>query len=390
MTLLAFLISLLTIFTACNANIEQVTSLPIDQNEVVMDENDIQEPDVDNIIYAHSEQDDNNPSVDEQDDARQDVITPTSCIKQEDFIDADVVTIRFYYHSLDIDPNVYSLPESFLYNSEEIYINNFRDELIRLMHEYTGIRILDLWFEGSKLYVDLHEDALRFINQGTAGSTISINILERTLASVPGITSFEMLLNGQRGVEKDHFIFGFIAIVENGEIIRHERFEVHSDDVPPRLPTYNDYTPTVNIGLTDDNVRLYFVDNERVRQWYPAYRLFDLNEIEYYHEFIHSVDGFRIVFTTEATVFNFRFLDIVWNDNFFRETAAPDERLYLILDVIYFLPELTPEVPFVLTGALLGCALATHGFSFEDSNGEIRYFGFNQCGRTGVLAIGEF
>ena len=38
------------------------------------------------------------------------------------------------------------------------------------------------------------------------------------------------------------------------------------------------------------------------------------------------------------------------------------------------LEELTPEIPFVVTGANKGCVLAANGFSFVDEYGVTRYF----------------
>ena len=153
-------------------------------------------------------------------------------------------------------------------------------------------------------------------------------------------------------------------------------------------PTTNEiefFEPTENIGLTSANIRLYFVDDGRT-QWYHAYRYFDLDQIEIYHEFIRWEDGFRIIFTTEATVQDFRFLSINWNENFYRE----DERLYSVLDVLYSLDELTPEMPFVVTGASLGCVLAGNGFSFVDEKGTIRYYSFLVDAFLGLFVIEEF
>ena len=160
------------------------------------------------------------------------------------------------------------------------------------------------------------------------------------------------------------------------------------------VDAYYEYTPQAvplrNAGLTSANVRLYLVDNEKTPQWYPAYRLIDLNQLENYHEFVATSDGFQIVFTTEKTVYNFRFLDIRWNDNFFENDINEFERLYSVHNVIYSLERLTAESPLLVVGANLGCALAVNGFSFEDEYGETNYFSFLQSGKTGLIEVGEF
>ena len=160
---------------------------------------------------------------------------------------SETVTVRFYYHSPELDPNIYSLPEAFLYNTEEISIENLEEEFIRLMHEHTGVRILDLRFAGDRLYVNLHEDAIGFFDHhGTTGGTRNTIIFENTIASfIPGMGSFEVLVNGQRGVEGNHFNFGHIAIVENGEVIRREYFDMplSDNDTQIQLSTPNADNP---------------------------------------------------------------------------------------------------------------------------------------------------
>jgi len=141
---------------------------------------------------------------------------------------AEMVTVRFYYHSAEIDPNRYALPEAFLYNPVDIPAQNLREEFIRLMYEHIGVRIQDFWLEGDKLYVDLHEDSGLFFDQhGTTGGVIIARRFESTLLSLPEtIASFEVLVDGQHGVEGNHFNFGHVAIVENGEVVRREFFDV--------------------------------------------------------------------------------------------------------------------------------------------------------------------
>jgi len=150
-----------------------------------------------------------------------------------EYIDSPpTLTVRFYYHSTEIDPNLYALPEAFLYNAEEIIaVEGFAATFRRLMYEHTGLQISDLWFDGSKLYVDLHESAIGFFDHhGTTGGTINAIIFEKSLLSIPGISSFEVLVNGQCGVHGNHFNFGHIAIVENGEVVRREFFDLPDTD----------------------------------------------------------------------------------------------------------------------------------------------------------------
>jgi len=133
--------------------------------------------------------------------------------------DESSVTVRFYYLCHEIDPYFMLLPEAYLYISEEISGQYLWEEFIRLMYEHTAIRIWDWWFEGSKLYVDLHSIEKIFFDQGSSGSMDRGTRLLKTLASLPGISSFEMLVGGYHGVGTSHYCFDWVANVENGEII---------------------------------------------------------------------------------------------------------------------------------------------------------------------------
>ncbi|MCL1844186.1 MAG: GerMN domain-containing protein [Defluviitaleaceae bacterium] len=136
----------------------------------------------------------------------------------EDFL-PEGVTIQFFYLCTQKDPDFMMLPEAYLYLPEEISVQNFREDFIRLMYKHTGIDVLDLWREDSKLYVNLHPDEAIFFNHGSSGSLDRGNRLIKTLASFPSITSFEILVGGERGVSTSHFCFDFVAVVEDGEVV---------------------------------------------------------------------------------------------------------------------------------------------------------------------------
>ena len=134
------------------------------------------------------------------------------------------VAIRFYYYCDETDPYFNLFPEAYLYNIVEIPGPYLREEFRRLMLEHTGINVWDLWFQGNKLYIDLHSTEWHPFNWGTTGSAHRGNVLTMTLASFPGIDSFEVLVGGARGVHTSHYSFDWVAIVEDGEIVRFEDF----------------------------------------------------------------------------------------------------------------------------------------------------------------------
>jgi len=164
-------------------------------------------------------------------DTNDDAITPRAQTAQpepplptyEPILSQEWATLRFFYHSEELDPNSDLHPEAYLYITEDILIENLQEEFIRLMYEHIGVNISDLSFEETKLYVDLHEDAFRFFDGlGSTGGMMRVTIFEKTIASMPGIDSFEVLIDGQRGVMGNHFSFDQIIFVENGEIVGRE------------------------------------------------------------------------------------------------------------------------------------------------------------------------
>jgi len=191
--------------------------------------------------------------------------------------------------------------------------------------------------------------------------------------------------------------YAFILALTMAALLVFTACSGNGDDAitPPIEQDDNGYVETPNAQghedesniVTPAHVQLQLVDNESVRQWYMGDDLFDLSQAERYHEFDTGYDFARVVFTTGVTVRDFRFLNVQWNDNF---SPGVDDRLYFVRDVLYTLDELTPEIPFVVTGADMGSALAANGFSFVDETGQLRYFAFLIDGMTGLLVTMEF
>ena len=130
----------------------------------------------------------------------------------------EAVNLRFYYHCHEADPEFMLHPDAYRYKTVEFPARYLWAEFPRLMREHTGINICSLWLAGDKLYVDLHPSELALFDQGSTGSADRGERLIRTIASLPEITSFEILVGGERGVETSHFSFDWVAVVEAGEI----------------------------------------------------------------------------------------------------------------------------------------------------------------------------
>jgi len=72
---------------------------------------------------------------------------------------------------------------------------------------------------------------------------INSSVFERSLLSLPGIASFQVLVNGQRGAMGEHFSFRHIAIVENGRVASRE--SILNDDTLS-LPNFSEGAIFVN------------------------------------------------------------------------------------------------------------------------------------------------
>ena len=176
----------------------------------------------------------------------------------------EMTAVRFYYHSRDIDPNMYSLQEAFLYETIEIPDENFNEMFVKEFYERTGIPTDGIWFVDSEFYdnrlvINLHEEAISFFDTGgSSGSLIYRTILDKTLASLVWDGAFDVLVNWQRGLYGNHFSFNNVAYAENGEIVDRIWFNLGEPDNIFTLPNSSDGIIFVNgISLS---ARLFTAD----------------------------------------------------------------------------------------------------------------------------------
>ncbi|MCL2576057.1 MAG: hypothetical protein FWE33_06460 [Defluviitaleaceae bacterium] len=99
----------------------------------------------------------------------------------------------------------------------EISAENWEIQIIQAMQEFTFLVIDDLWFEETRLVVDLNPEAAVVFNWGTSGGYFRTRALLDSLATVPNVTEIIVLVGGERGLSADHFSFAQIFRVENGQ-----------------------------------------------------------------------------------------------------------------------------------------------------------------------------
>jgi len=71
--------------------------------------------------------------------------------------------------------------------------------------EHMGLA--DIWYEETRLVVDLAPASVVRFNWGSTGSAILGNNLLKSLATMPNVTEIVVLVGGQRGISADHFSF---------------------------------------------------------------------------------------------------------------------------------------------------------------------------------------
>lgn len=100
------------------------------------------------------------------------------------------VPVRFYR----MDANSFEA----WYNVEYLNGETFSEELAYHTLRHLNRRIVDAWFVGRILYVNLHHSEPMAMSSGTTGEYIMYSTLVSSMASVPGIDALVILIDGQR------------------------------------------------------------------------------------------------------------------------------------------------------------------------------------------------
>ena len=112
------------------------------------------------------------------------------------YVEADVVTVRLYAM---VD---WGGGETAEWTEKDIPGENFFEEFIPLLHQHIGVKLLDAWYIGNRLYINWHlED---FLSMGTSGEHSLYRALLMTLFSLPNVEEVVVLINGQSESGIDH------------------------------------------------------------------------------------------------------------------------------------------------------------------------------------------
>jgi len=119
--------------------------------------------------------------------------------------------------SLRIYPHEGAIHDFENYHEIEISSEYWEVQIIDAMREHTSIRIADLWFEETRLVVDLEHAEGFLFNWGSSGGYFRTRQLIDSLATVPNVTEIIVLVGGARGVSADHFSFAQIFRIGDGQ-----------------------------------------------------------------------------------------------------------------------------------------------------------------------------
>jgi hypothetical protein len=124
------------------------------------------------------------------------------------------VMLRFYYDITEANPS--GQYADFSYLEKAVYGEDWLEQALQLMNQYTRFEIGGIWYDGARLYADLIVDSLYGATwqalQGSTGAWINSNILLLNLAAFPATEEIVILINGENDVFSDHFSFEGVFI----------------------------------------------------------------------------------------------------------------------------------------------------------------------------------
>ncbi|MCL2721143.1 MAG: hypothetical protein FWD47_07365 [Treponema sp.] len=135
------------------------------------------------------------------------IITP----QDGNFGQTEIIRIYHYHESLT--------NSDFTYQTVELPGNNFLANAINYLNTNTGLRVKNIWYEGTRLLVDFDPVMIsRFEGQGTSGAFQLSNEIFRCFSSFPNVKEMKFLFDGKEDLMGDHF--SFQGIYPAGSFIR--------------------------------------------------------------------------------------------------------------------------------------------------------------------------
>lgn len=112
--------------------------------------------------------------------------------------DLETVSVKFYYFDKDD-----SIGDVTKYKINDISVENLSKETVEFMDLYNGIQINSVWYEGTKICVDLNPSEFLELDKGSSAGFIRKSILLKTFSSYPNVKEIEILVGGEKGCVGD-------------------------------------------------------------------------------------------------------------------------------------------------------------------------------------------
>lgn len=127
-------------------------------------------------------------------------------------VDWDTAEVKFYLHPSRNDPT-YQDESIWEYKTEYITYANLVVDTIRYMKVHNEIEVINIWYENTRLFVDLDAGEYRSLDAGSSAAWEETQILVRTFSSYPGVEEIEFLINSEKNCGGSHFRFDVVYLV---------------------------------------------------------------------------------------------------------------------------------------------------------------------------------
>lgn len=111
---------------------------------------------------------------------------------EEAIAERELVPVRLYHYADETG-------ESFIFSHTEVHLSgaNFVSEMIAAMDLDLDKQVMNMWFEGVSLYVDLDPEGAT-LSRGTFGERVWYKELLLTVTSIPYVDRVVILVDGER------------------------------------------------------------------------------------------------------------------------------------------------------------------------------------------------
>ncbi len=147
--------------------------------------------------------------------ASQTIISPTTAtqttVSQTTPVN-ETMQLKLYYY----DADDYDKPKEIRdITIDKKMFDNDLTSAINSVFSATDIKINKAVLEGKSITIDLPKETVKKFNSGSAGGITHTNILAMTVLNLPGVEQMQVTMDGEVGIESDHFSF-------NGTFIKPE------------------------------------------------------------------------------------------------------------------------------------------------------------------------